>query len=230
MPIVCQAPFQLLEVEQQVKNSCISGAFVSEGHRGISFRISLIIELFPQLGQILVMSRLSRCLVQSLTLTNAKLHSHQQQAPKWDLSPDPGAPFLGVKALAVSAETEWGAAAAASHLTTHTKSWLHISSSFQKEIHHGSFSIQGGEGGWEVHYAVSGIRYRKINITGTRKRSKPLIKDVDPTSTTPETQYQPPGRSYRVGRRFPRHRPAGKRVINMHKFAKTCVGSKRLGT
>lgn len=79
-------------------------------------------------------------------------------------------------------------------------------------------------------FAVSGIRYRKINIAGTSKRSKPLIKDVDPTSTTTETQYQAPGRSHRVGRRFPRHRPAGKRAINMHTFAKTCVGSKRLGT
>lgn len=176
------------------------------------------------------MSRLSRCLVQSLTLANAKLDSHRQQAPKWDLSPNPGVPFLGAKALAVSTEMEWGAAAAASHLATHTKSWLHISSCFQKEIHHRTFFHSRGEGGWEVHYAVSGIRYRKINIAGTRKRSKPLIKDVDPTSTTTETQYQPPGRSHRVGRRFPRHRPAGKRVINMYKFAKTCIRSKRLGT
>lgn len=92
------------------------------------------------------------------------------------------------------------------------------------------FFHSSGEGGWEVCYAVSGIRYRKINIAGTSKRSKPLIKDVDPTSTTTETQYQAPGRSHRVGRRFPRHGPAGKRAINMHTFAKTCVGSKRLGT
>lgn len=92
------------------------------------------------------MSRLSRCLVQSLTLANAKLYSHRQQAPKRDLSPNPGAPFLGVKALAVSTETEWGAAAAASHLATHIKSWLRMSSCFQKEIHHGTFSTQGGKG------------------------------------------------------------------------------------
>lgn len=98
--------------------------------------ISLLQKLFPDLDGGLTERRnrsdssldSPRCLVQSLTFTNA---SFTGKGPQQNLFPKSRSPFLGVKALAVPTEMEWGVPAPCL-LATHTKSWLHFSSCFQK--------------------------------------------------------------------------------------------------